>query len=224
MSKEIADEIFELQRQLNKYVWDKRDLGVSEEARGFYPWEENSWEERQRIWGDTLSPLEETWIKKYVIAAADEVTELLVAIGEPKFEQEAELEVIDIIHFAVSVAILCRWAPSADTFSTSEALDIKDIDDLAAVTTSLLFGCIKIHSAVNWKWWSDPTPTPTEKLHKMVPILFQTIMEIASFMGMKAEGILKLYRWKWQVNKDRQDKGYCRDTKTEDDNKAIANA
>ncbi len=71
-----------------------------------------------------------------------------------------------------------------------------------------------------WKWWSKDSIGVQNIRVELVDILhFLVSAMIAS--GLTAEKVLDLYEQKHAVNKARQDSGYSKATKTEEDNRSI---
>ncbi len=71
-----------------------------------------------------------------------------------------------------------------------------------------------------WKWWSKDSIDIQNIRVELVDILhFLVSAMIAS--GLTAEKVLDLYEQKHAVNRARQDTGYSKATKTEEDNRSI---
>ncbi len=71
-----------------------------------------------------------------------------------------------------------------------------------------------------WKWWSkDKLDMQNIRVEIVDQLHFW--MSIAMSAGMGAEDVFRIYQQKNKVNLERQNKGYNKASKTEDDNKAI---
>lgn len=77
----------------------------------------------------------------------------------------------------------------------------------------------ELGEALHWKWWSRDTldlqnirVEIVDKLHFFLSLVL---------IVMAPEELFRLYCQKYEVNRQRQQEGYSRDTKTEDDNRGI---
>jgi len=71
-----------------------------------------------------------------------------------------------------------------------------------------------------WKWWSKDEINIQNIRVELIDILhFLVSAMICS--GLTPERVYDIYRQKHAVNLNRQDSGYSKDTKTEEDNKKI---
>lgn len=71
-----------------------------------------------------------------------------------------------------------------------------------------------------WKWWSkDKLDMQNIRVEIVDQLHFW--MSLAMTAGMDADTVFDIYKQKNKVNLERQDKGYNKAAKTEDDNKAI---
>lgn len=71
-----------------------------------------------------------------------------------------------------------------------------------------------------WKWWSKDHLDMQNIRVEIVDQLHFWI-SLAMTAGMEAEDVFRIYEQKNQVNLNRQDQGYNKSSKTEDDNKQI---
>ena len=83
-------------------------------------------------------------------------------------------------------------------------------DELAELNQDLL-----------WKWWSKDAINLQNVRVELIDILHFLISAMLS-AGLSAEKVFDIYRQKHAVNFSRQDTGYSRETKTEDDNRGIS--
>lgn len=72
-----------------------------------------------------------------------------------------------------------------------------------------------------WKWWSRDEIDLRNIRVELIDILHFLISAMMS-AGLTADKVLDIYRQKHAINLRRQDRGYNRKDKTEDDNRSIA--
>ena len=72
-----------------------------------------------------------------------------------------------------------------------------------------------------WKWWSKDEIDLRNIRVELIDILHFLISAMMS-AGLTADKVLDIYRQKHAINLRRQDSGYNRKDKTEDDNRSIA--
>lgn len=79
----------------------------------------------------------------------------------------------------------------------------------------------ELHADLRWKWWSQDRIDLQNIRVELVDILhFLVSAMIAS--GMTADKVYDIYQQKHSVNLARQQQGYCMNSKSEDDNRAIS--
>jgi dimeric dUTPase (all-alpha-NTP-PPase superfamily) len=71
-----------------------------------------------------------------------------------------------------------------------------------------------------WKWWSKDK-IDLQNIRVEIVDLMHFLTSLALAAGVSADDFHRLYTAKHRVNQDRQDKGYSRATKDEQDNKGI---
>jgi len=213
--KEIFDQIYEMQAKLNRYIGR-----------------------------DTLNcPPEylKDWITDYLWALHDEATELSNCFRwkwwdakvrkdennrfELFDENNAKIELIDIIHFFIS---LCHLIIVDDDEAKTVVSDLLFSQELAQnnyiinvsssfkVVQSLIFYIILTFEQVN----SDNKSAETLEIPLF--ILASHIGTIADILDMTPEEILNVYKKKCEINFKRQEQSYAMDTKTEEDNIKLA--
>lgn len=114
MSMDKLERIFEMQKELNDIIWSKCDTRSSDEVQDWsklskYLKERAQTLDDKPLYGsDTLTQ----WIDRMIWAMGDEVRELQEEIPkkwwskDPVNIQNARVEVIDILHFWVSVSMM----------------------------------------------------------------------------------------------------------------------
>ena len=80
---------------------------------------------------------------------------------------------------------------------------------------------VELEDSCNWKWWSNDPPIDLQNARVEVVDLWHFLLSLSMVVGLKPEDIFELYSKKYEVNKKRQDDGYSRNSKTEDDNKDL---
>jgi len=208
----ITEQVFKLQCGLNHFVFERRGLSYTRSIWAYIPRADDALGQHEHVELDTER---EKWLLNFCRALDDEVREIYYA-QTPK---ESKVEAIDILHFAVSIAVLAGvraepWllfpSKGPEEFYTRRQL-IFEIDNQRR----------KIQNELNWKWWSDYEKPDAAKVRAHVHLLFSALRNLFGFLNMTENDILSVYEQKHRVNKERQEKGYARSTKTEDDNEGI---
>ncbi len=70
------------------------------------------------------------------------------------------------------------------------------------------------------KWWSRDT-LDLQNIRVEIVDMMHFLTSLAITAGLSAEEFHRLYTSKHKVNEQRQENGYCKENKTEDDNKTI---
>jgi dimeric dUTPase (all-alpha-NTP-PPase superfamily) len=71
-----------------------------------------------------------------------------------------------------------------------------------------------------WKWWSKDTLNMQNIRVEIIDQL-HFWLSLAITAGMDADMVMDLYQKKSRVNHERQEQGYCKETKDESDNKGV---
>ena len=212
--KEVFDQIYEMQAKLNRYIGR-----------------------------DTLNcPPEKlkNWITDYLWALHDEATELSNCFRwkwwdtkvkenennrfELFDEKNAKIELIDMIHFFISLCHLiivdddeAKIVVSDLLFSQKLSEDNHAINRISfKIVQSLILYIILTFQAIEF---DNKT---AESLEIPLFILASHIGTIADILHMSPEEILDVYKKKCEINFKRQDQSYAMDTKSEEDNIKLA--
>ncbi len=86
---------------------------------------------------------------------------------------------------------------------------------------AIIHEAVELGDSCNWKWWSDDPPIDLQNARVEVIDLWHFLISASMVVGLSADDILDLYRQKHAINKQRQQDGYSRQTKTEQDNRTI---
>jgi hypothetical protein len=79
----------------------------------------------------------------------------------------------------------------------------------------------ELHADLRWKWWSQDRIDLQNIRVELVDILHFLVSAMIP-PGMTADKVYDVYRQKHAVNVARQQRGYCMNSKSEDDNRAIS--
>jgi len=107
----------------------------------------------------------------------------------------------------------CEWEPALGPNNLPNTWLIKSLDALDDESREL-------RAELLWKWWSKDK-LDIQNIRVEIIDMLHFWMQLCIFSGMTPKDIHRIYMQKHQVNKDRQDQGYSKATKTEDDNKDI---
>lgn len=191
-------EIFELQDGLNEYIFRKRNL---------LPWP---------VVRDNPE-LNTGWIFNFRNALSAEVCELYESAMAGDLDN-AKIELIDILHFLVSLSLIVGVGYRSAEKCLQETM-IRSYDENVV---HLFLALDRLQGAVHWKWWSDSSVRYYPMRAKLaVRDLWARWWNFACHLYMSPEQIKEIYMAKNKVNYERQINGYSVETKTENDNKAI---
>lgn len=242
--------IFKMQKDLQKMYGEIRVKRAAEairredmtkEGHEAYGVVANDWIWQHQVCGDLkdLENLHEIdkimWIELFMSAIDDELRELEICFETPKTDiQNARVEVIDIWHFLVSASIAAGLDPDnmllymaknmrnpfTDAFLENRPETVHKPDIFSVVR-----GMDKYRRAIvncfNWKWWSDPEPVDWDMVTKSLIHFWRYLFLASISVGLSLSGVIDIYKKKWEINKQRQEKGYSKSTKDESDNSTV---
>ena len=78
----------------------------------------------------------------------------------------------------------------------------------------------EVEQELLWKWWSKDS-IDMQNIRVEIVDLMHFLTSLALTAGLSAEEFHRLYTAKHRVNHDRQESGYSKDTKNEDENRRI---
>jgi len=87
---------------------------------------------------------------------------------------------------------------------------------------AIIHEAAELEDSCNWKWWSNDPPIDLQNARVEVIDLWHFLISASIVVGLGPEDVHDVYRQKWRVNRSRQERGYSRAGKTEDENLAIA--
>jgi dimeric dUTPase (all-alpha-NTP-PPase superfamily) len=197
---EMMRDIFGKQWELNEFTLTKKG------------WNYRSIVEKQDLY----------WIENYRKALEAELGELIDEHwdqGEDIATQNGKVEIVDIVHFLVSLSHLTGVGSTdaVDNFNGPWG-DDTDFDCLIKHMSSGLFTLLRV---TPYKWWSAGQHFDVYSANKAVEYMWRVLGQLAILAGMDMEDIYRIYIQKNEVNFKRQINGYDATKKTEDDNLAI---
>lgn len=191
-------DIFTLQDELNKFVFDKQNLvpwAVIRDNPGINP----------------------EWINNFRMALSSEICELYESSMNGDLDN-AKIELIDILHFLVSLSLLVGISyRTAEMYESAEKIHSYDEN-----IVKFFIALDTLQSACWKKWWQKREETYLPMIAKAsVRALWARFWNSAYHLNMSLDEIKEIYMAKNRVNYERQVKGYSAEAKTEDDNQAI---
>lgn len=78
----------------------------------------------------------------------------------------------------------------------------------------------ELDESLHWKWWSKDN-VDIQNVRVEIIDMFHFLISLALTAGLTSGEVHRLYVQKWEINLKRQDTGYSKATKTEDDNKTV---
>jgi dimeric dUTPase (all-alpha-NTP-PPase superfamily) len=189
-------EIFEMQRQLNIFTLRKLDLDYLEV-----------------ITDPKTIPI---WVENYRKALSAELAELARDVEKCGVgSRNGKIEIIDMLHFLVSLSHLVGVEPSETDVDTGPKQRISYI-----IIDGFL--CLdNLQNSLKWKWWAKGGGYKPQEAKEAVLNLWKCFWRLCHAFELDFEAVKKLYIAKNEVNFKRQQDGYSEDTKTEEDNLAI---
>lgn len=109
-----------------------------------------------------------------------------------------------------------------DRFTAKDASSEEQRDWTLNYSRAMIHEAAELADSCDWKWWSDDPPIDLQNARVEVIDLWHFLISASMVVGLTADDVLDLYRQKHAINKQRQQQGYSRETKTEDDNRTIA--
>jgi len=191
-------EIFDLQRALNIYTL--KNIGLDFEAILASP---------------EQKPL---WIENYRKALSAELAELVREVQESGFDsQNGKVEIVDMLHFLVSLSHLVDVQPSEVAIARPSAGG-----GFSECVVRCFLALDELQNSVKWKWWARGGGFKEDKAREAVLRLWSCFHEARGLFRMDFDQLKSLYVAKNRVNFQRQDQQYNEDTKTEADNENLA--
>jgi hypothetical protein len=192
-------EIFALQRQLN--IFTLKNIGLDYEQTIRHP-------EAKLV-----------WIENYRKALSAELAELVREVEAHGLgTQNGKVEIVDMLHFLVSLSHIVGLIPHEVPIS----LTLKSEDTLAACAMKAFLALDDLQNSLKWKWWAKGGGFKPEKAREAVLALWYCFAESCALFDMDFSTMKRIYMAKNEVNFTRQSQHYNEDTKTEEDNQALA--
>ncbi len=191
-------EIFSLQRQLN--IFTHKNIGSDYE--------------------ETISNPEAKliWIENYRKALSAELAELIREVEEHGVgTQNGKVEIIDMLHFLVSLSQIVGIEPSKIPASAA----VTKGDDFISCVLGTFLALDELQNSLKWKWWAKGGGFNPDRARRAVLELWHCFAQCCALFALDFHTVKKIYIAKNQVNFERQNQHYSEDTKSEADNTAI---
>lgn len=158
------------------------------------------------------------WIENYRKALSAELAELVREVREyGTGTQNGKVEIIDILHFLVSLSHIVEVQPEeAPSFSPPA----NGVSFDGCVIAAFL-GIDDLQNSLKWKWWAKGGGFKPEKAKSAVLEIWHALECTCGVFGMQFDELKQIYIAKNRVNFERQRQNYNEDTKTEADNLSI---
>jgi dimeric dUTPase (all-alpha-NTP-PPase superfamily) len=193
------EEIFKLQRQLN--IFTLKNIGLDYEQTISNP-------EAKLI-----------WIENYRKALSAELSELVREVEEQGLgTQNGKVEIVDMLHFLVSLSHIVGVEPHEVPISVAR----EGAGSFAACALKAFLALDDLQNSLKWKWWAKGGGFKPDKAREAILEFWNHFAENCALFDMDFDTVKKVYIAKNQVNFMRQDQHYNEDTKTEEDNQALA--
>ncbi len=158
------------------------------------------------------------WIENYRKALCAELAELIREVRENgAATQNGKVEIVDMLHFLVSLSQLIGVAPEdVPSFHPSAGGD-----SFESCAIDAFLGLDDLQGSLKWKWWAKGGGFKPEKAKGAILELWSVLFRICLLFRLDFQEFKKIYIAKNRINFERQRKNYNEDTKTEDDNRSI---
>ena len=79
---------------------------------------------------------------------------------------------------------------------------------IAALCTAIIHEAVELQRTTNWKWWKNPTPFNKAEAKEELIDIWHFVVQASLELNLTPEDILKEYKRKNQINRERQKNGY----------------
>ena len=95
----------------------------------------------------------------------------------------------------------------------AEMMDLKryptDVEGrVAALCTAIVHEAIELQRTTNWKWWKKPTKFNEVEAREELIDIWHFVVQASLELNLTPDDILKEYKRKNEINRDRQRNGY----------------
>ncbi|MHC1728628.1 MAG: dUTP diphosphatase [Syntrophobacteraceae bacterium] len=158
------------------------------------------------------------WIENYRKALSAELAELVREVRDHGIgTQNGKVEIIDILHFLVSLSHIVDVQPEAVPSFTSPENGVS----FDRCVIGAFLGIDELQNSLKWKWWAKGGGFKPEKARSAVLELWNALVCACGVFGMDFGELKGIYIAKNRINFERQRQNYNEDTKTEADNLSI---
>jgi len=81
-------------------------------------------------------------------------------------------------------------------------------DRVAALCTAIVHEAIELQRTTNWKWWKKPTEFNEAEAREELIDIWHFVVQASLELKLTPDDILKEYKRKNEINRDRQKNGY----------------
>jgi dimeric dUTPase (all-alpha-NTP-PPase superfamily) len=79
---------------------------------------------------------------------------------------------------------------------------------VSALSTAIVHEAIELQRLTSWKWWKKPTPFDTEAAKEELIDIWHFVVQASIELGMTPADVVKVYKYKNSINRERQTSGY----------------
>jgi len=79
---------------------------------------------------------------------------------------------------------------------------------VTALCTAIIHEAVELQRTTNWKWWKKPTQFNEVEAREELIDIWHFVVQASLELNLSPEDILKQYKRKNQINRDRQRNGY----------------
>ncbi len=79
---------------------------------------------------------------------------------------------------------------------------------VAALCTAIIHEAVELQRTTNWKWWKKPVPFNSAEAKEELIDIWHFVVQASLELNLTPDDIVKEYKRKNQINRDRQKSGY----------------
>jgi dimeric dUTPase (all-alpha-NTP-PPase superfamily) len=79
---------------------------------------------------------------------------------------------------------------------------------VSALCTAIIHEAVELQMTTNWKWWKKPVPFNESHAREELIDIWHFVVQVSLELGLTPDDILKEYKRKNEINRERQKNGY----------------
>ena len=79
---------------------------------------------------------------------------------------------------------------------------------VSALSTAIMHEAVELQRTTNWKWWKTPSEFDVDAAREELVDIWHFVIQASLELGLSPDDILREYRRKNEINRERQRNGY----------------